>query len=108
MAFRAGKPTVGLTIMGILALGLVSGIIKEIFFRGFAKIFCGPVMGEMTALLLFNVMFAMLDWYNFGLSFVIGLIWIWAYKKSGHLLAPMIAHGGVNIGSLIYWILVSR
>ena len=108
MAYKAVKPTIGLTIMGILALGLVSGIIKEIFFRGLAKVFCGSVMGEMTALLLFNVMFAMLDWYNFGLSFIIGLIWIWAYKKSGHLISPMIAHGGINIISLIYWILVTQ
>ncbi|MCR4641230.1 MAG: CPBP family intramembrane metalloprotease [Lachnospiraceae bacterium] len=107
MAYKAGKPTIGLTIMGILALGLVSGIVKEIFFRGMAKVFCGSVMGEMTALLLFNVMFAMLDWYNFGLSFVIGSIWIWAYKKSGHLIAPMIAHGGINIISFIYWIMVT-
>ncbi|MBR6849368.1 MAG: CPBP family intramembrane metalloprotease [Lachnospiraceae bacterium] len=53
-------------------------------------------------------MFAMLDWYNFGLSFIIGLIWIWAYKKSGHLISPMIAHGGINIISLIYWILVTQ
>lgn len=50
--------------MGVLAFGLVSGIVKEIFFRGFAKKFCGSVMGEMTAFILFNVMFAMLDWYN--------------------------------------------
>ena len=108
MAYKAAKPTTGLTIMGVLALGLVSGIVKEIFFRGFAKKFCGSVMGEMTALILFNVMFAMLDWYNFGFSFIIGLIWIWAYKKSGHLIAPMIAHGGINIISLIYWIVVAK
>ena len=108
MAYKAGKQTIGLTIMGIIALGLVSGIVKEIFFRGLAKVFCGSVMGEMTALLLFNVLFAMLDWYNFGLSFVIGLIWIGAYKKSGHLISPMIAHGGINIIALIYWILVTQ
>ena len=108
MAYKAGKPTVGLTIMGVLALGLVSGIVKEILFRGLAKRFCGPVMGEMTALILFNVLFAMLDWYNFGLSFIIGLICIWAYKKTGHLIAPMIAHGGINIIALIYSILVTK
>ena len=48
--------------MGFIALGLVSGIVKEILFRGLAKVFCSPVMGEMTALILFNVMFTMLDW----------------------------------------------
>lgn len=108
LAFKAGRQSAGLLIMGFIALGLVSGIVKEILFRGLAKVFCGPVMGEMTALILFNVLFTMLDWYNFGLSFVLGLICIWAYKKTGHLLAPMIVHGGINIVSLIYWVVVTK
>ncbi len=33
---------------------LTSGICKEIYFRGFAKRFCGEVFGETAALLLFN------------------------------------------------------
>ena len=61
MASKAGEMTAGQIIMGIIALGFVSGIVKEIFFRGLAKVFCGPVIGEMTALLLFNVLFAMFD-----------------------------------------------
>ena len=64
-------------------------------------------MGEMCALILFNVMFTMLDWYNFGFSFILGLICIWAYKKTGHLIAPMIAHGGINLIALVYWIVVT-
>lgn len=107
MACKGEEMTPGSFIMGVLALGIVSGIVKEIFFRGLAKVFCGSVMGEMTALILFNVMFAMLDWYNFGLSFIIGLIWIWAYKKSGHLIAPMIAHGGINVIALVYWVVTA-
>ena len=93
--------------MGVIALGLVSGIVKEILFRGLAKVFCGPVMGEMCSLILFNVMFAMLDWYNFGFSFILGLICIWAYKKTGRLIAPMIVHGGINIIALVYLIVVT-
>lgn len=108
MAVKPESPTAGLLIMGVIALGLVSGIVKEILFRGLAKVFCGPVMGELTALILFNVMFTMLDWYNFGFSFVLGLICIRAYKKTGHLLAPMIAHGSINIIGLIYWVVTSR
>lgn len=80
----------------------------EALFRGLARVFCGPVRGEMTAMILFNVMFTMLDWYNFGFSFILGLICIWAYKKTGHLLAPMIAHGGINIISIVYWIVVTK
>ena len=108
LAFKHGPQSVGLLIMGVIALGLVSGVVKEILFRGLAKVFCGPVMGEMTALIMFNVLFTMLDWYNFGFSFILGIICIWAYKKTGHLLAPMIAHGGINIISLVYGIMVTR
>ena len=107
LAFKADRPSVGITIMGVIALGFVSGIVKEILFRGLAKVFCGPVMGEMCALILFNLMFTMLDWYNFGFSFILGLICIWAYKKTGHLIAPMIAHGGINFIALVYGIVVT-
>ena len=93
--------------MKIVALGFVSGICKEIYFRGFAKRFAGPVLGEMQALLLFNIMFAMLDWYNLGFSFVAGLIWIFAYKKSGRLITSMIAHGEANLAAIIYILITS-
>lgn len=99
--------SIGIVILRIVALVFVSGICKEIYFRGIAKTFCGNVMGETTALLLFNVMFAMLDWYNFGFSFFAGLVWLWAYKKTGHLITSMIAHGGANLIGICYMILTS-
>ncbi len=95
------------TIMKMISLVFVSGICKEIYFRGFAKCFVGSVIGENKALLLFNLMFAMLDWYNFGFSFFAGLIWIWSYKRSGHLISSMIAHGGANLAAIIYIFIVS-
>ena len=91
-------------ILMTISLGFVSGICKEIYFRGFAKTFCGSVLGETTALLLFNVMFGMLDWFNVGHSFIVGLLWIWGYKKSKHLIVPMIAHGGMNLISVVFYI----
>lgn len=91
-------------VLMIISLGIVSGICKEIFFRGFAKNFCGSILGETTALLLFNVMFGMLDWFNMGHSFIVGLLWIWGYKRSKHLIVPMIAHGGMNLISVVFYI----
>lgn len=91
-------------VLMIISLGFVSGICKEIFFRGFAKNFCGSVLGENTALLLFNIMFGMLDWFNMGHSFIVGLLWIWGYKRSKHLIVPMIAHGGMNLISIAFYI----
>lgn len=91
-------------ILMIISLGFVSGICKEIYFRGFAKNFCGSVFGENIALLLFNVMFGILDWFNMGQSFILGLLWIWGYKRSKHLIVPMIAHGGMNLIAVVYYI----
>ncbi len=106
LAFQGwSRLSVGEIILMIVSLGFISGICKEIYFRGFAKLFCGDVFGETTALLLFNVLFGMLDWFNMGHSFLVGLLWIWGYKKSGRLIVPMIAHGGMNIISVVYYIL---
>ncbi len=91
-------------VLMAISLGFVSGICKEIFFRGFAKNFCGSVLGETAALLLFNMMFGLLDWFNMGHSFVVGLLWIWGYKRSKHLIVPMIAHGGMNLISVLFYI----
>ena len=97
--------TVGEIVLMTISLGFVSGICKEIFFRGFAKNFCGSILGENAALLMFNIMFGMLDWFNMGLSFAVGLLWIWGYKKSKHLIVPMIAHGGINLIAVVFYII---
>ena len=99
------KLTVSEIVLMAISLGIVSGICKEIFFRGFAKNFCAGVLGETTALLLFNMMFGLLDWFNMGHSFVVGLLWIWGYKKGKHLIVPMIAHGGMNLISIVFYII---
>lgn len=97
--------TVSEIVLMAISLGIVSGICKEIFFRGFAKNFCAGVLGETTALLLFNMMFGLLDWFNMGHSFVVGLLWIWGYKKGKHLIVSMIAHGGMNLISVVFYII---
>lgn len=102
-----GRLSVSEIILMTVSLGIVSGICKEIYFRGFAKNFCGSAFGEITALLLFNVMFGMLDWFNMGHSFIVGLLWIWGYKKSKHLIVPMIAHGGMNLISVVFYIITA-
>ncbi len=107
LAFVDTDTSVGTTVMKVIALVFVSGICKEIYFRGLAKRLVGTVLGETNALLLFNLMFAMLDWYNFGFSLIAGFIWILAYKKSGHLISSMIAHGGTNLAGIIYLLVMS-
>ena len=106
LAFTDTDTSVGTTIMKIISLVFVSGICKEIYFRGFAKSLVGSVLGETKALLLVNIMFAMLDWYNFGFSFFAGLIWIFSYKMSGHLISSIFPHAGVNLAGIIYLIVM--
>lgn len=105
---RQGKESgISIIIMEVLGLVLVSGIVKEIYFRGLAKRFGGPVFGEMAALLLFNVLFGILDWFNLGCSFVSGLVWLFAYKKTNHLITPMICHVGSGLLFVVYWLFIS-
>ncbi|MBE5871844.1 MAG: CPBP family intramembrane metalloprotease [Lachnospiraceae bacterium] len=101
-----GRMGVGVTILYVISLVFVSGIFKEIYYRGFATRFCGPIFGEVTALLLFNMLFALLDWYNFGYSFVLGLVCIFGYQKRKRMVVPMIIHGGTNLISIIYIIVM--
>lgn len=102
-----GSLSIGEIMLMTISLGIVSGICKEIYFRGLAKNFCESAFGEIGALLLFNVMFGMLDWFNMGHSFIVGLLWIWGYKKSKHLIVPMIAHGGMNLISVVFYIITA-
>lgn len=104
MARQGKEMGINVAAMEIIALVLVSGIVKEIYFRGLAKRFGGPVFGEMKALLLFNMLFAMLDWFNLGVSFVIGLVWLMAYRKTNHLITPMICH---CLSGLYYFVCTS-
>ncbi len=91
-----------LGIIGVISLVFVSGICKEIYFRGFAVNMCSAVFGEWSSLLLFNLLFAVLDWHNLGYSFLLGVLCSIGYKWRKHLIVPMIIHGGVNLVGIIY------
>lgn len=106
LAFNGGRLSLGMAILYFFSLVPISGICKEIYFRGFAKHFCGSVFGETCAFLLFNMLFGLLDWYNMGYSFVLGLICIWGYRKRKHLIVPMIIHGGVNLIGIVYMLVM--
>lgn len=109
MAFEGiSEQTPSLVILEIISLVFISGFCKEIYFRGFAKNFASDIFGEIGAFLLFNMLFGLLDWFNMGHSFIAGLVWIFIYKKTKHLIAPMIAHGGMNLIAIIYYIVMTN
>lgn len=82
----------------IISLVFFSGFIKELIFRGLAMHMGKDVFGEWGAFLLFNIIFSILDWMNFGSSFVSGIIWFLCYRKTKKLITPIVCHG---IGNLI-------
>ena len=100
---RTGIPSFGFPTTGMNTY--IHG--ASMALAGIAKRFAGTILGETKALLLFNLMFAMLDWYNIGFSFFAGLVWIWAYKRSGHLISSIIAHGVGNLAAIIYFLVMN-
>jgi CAAX amino terminal protease family. len=83
--------------IAIISLVIVSGLLKEIYFRGIPYIFLKDAFGEWTAFLMGNICFTILDWPNVGYSFFLGLIWYLFYRKRGSLSIPVIAHGLHNL-----------
>ena len=88
-------------ILYFLSLSLVCGILKELYFRGFAKFFLADIFGENFSYLLTAILFGIVDWQNMGSSVILGLLWGFAYKKNGRLIVPMIAHGLINALGII-------
>ncbi|MEE1281954.1 MAG: CPBP family intramembrane glutamic endopeptidase [Acutalibacteraceae bacterium] len=92
-------------ILGILSLSLVCGFLKELYFRGFAKLFLSDTFGETTSYILTAILFGIVDWQNMGSSILLGLLWGYAYKKNNRLIVPIIAHSMINAIGII-WMLI--
>jgi membrane protease YdiL (CAAX protease family) len=98
MGYPVWRPAFnGTWILAFLSLVLVSGFFKEIYFRGLANHFLKERIGEWPAYLLTNTLFAILDWFNFGMSFVFGMIWIAFYRRRNRIIVPIIAHAIHNL-----------
>lgn len=92
---------ISLVFLEIVSLVLVSGIFKEIYFRGIPYVLLRPKIGEWKAFFIGNICFALLDWPNLGLSFFLGFIWYLFYRKRGSLLIPIIGHGVFNLCGIL-------
>ncbi|MFP4165026.1 MAG: CPBP family intramembrane glutamic endopeptidase [Chitinispirillaceae bacterium] len=86
-----------LILLEILSIVIISGILKEIYFRGIPYYIMKGRYGEWKAFLFGNICYTVLDWPNFGLSFFLGLIWYLFFRKRGSLIIPIIGHGLFNL-----------
>lgn len=88
-----------LSLLECWVLAAASGIAEEALFRGALQ----PLLGWVGASLLFGLAhFAprreLLPWMGFSLVAGFGLGWL--YQETGNLVAPVIAHAGVNAVNL--------
>jgi membrane protease YdiL (CAAX protease family) len=88
-------------VLGPLSLGecwllaLVSGVAEEAFFRGALQ----PQVGLLAASLLFGAAHfvprrELLLWTAFSIA--AGLLLGWLFEATGNLVAPVVAHAGIN------------
>jgi hypothetical protein len=88
-------------VLGPLSLGecwllaLVSGVAEEAFFRGALQ----PQVGLLAASLLFGAAHfvprrELLLWTVFSIA--AGLLLGWLFDATGNLVAPVVAHAGIN------------
>lgn len=89
-------------VLQIISLVFVSAFVKELIFRGFAVHMGAEVFGELPSFILFNIIFAILDWMNFGSSFIGGIIWYLCYRKTKKLITPMVCHGLGNLIAILF------
>lgn len=94
-----------LYILIFLSLSVTCGILKEIYFRGFAKYFLADTFGMNISILFTSILFCIVDWQNMGSSLILGLLWGFMYKKKDRLIIPIIAHGTLNCIGII-WMLI--
>jgi len=82
-----------------IVLAVVSGVAEEVFFRGVLQ----PLLGWLLASLIFGgVHFVpkreMLPWTGFALA--AGLVLGALFESTGNLVAPIVAHVGINAVNL--------
>jgi membrane protease YdiL (CAAX protease family) len=89
--------SISIILLEIVSLVIISGIFKEIYFRGIPFYLLKNKYGEWKAFFFGNICYTILDWPNYGLSFFLGLIWYLFFRKRGSLIIPIIGHGLCNL-----------
>ncbi|WP_181350778.1 CPBP family intramembrane glutamic endopeptidase [Thalassobacillus sp. CUG 92003] len=97
-ALEANKTWITISI-GFISAAVISPIYEEIFYRGFLYTWfrrkCGVPTGIILSSLIFTVVH--IPTYNtLPVNFISGVIFAWAYEKSGSILPGMIIHGAFN------------
>ncbi|KGP90324.1 CAAX protease [Pontibacillus chungwhensis BH030062] len=85
--------------IGFISAAVISPIYEEIFYRGFLYKWFRLKWGVSMSLVVSSVIFMLvhIPTYNtLPITFIGGLIFAWAYEKSGSVVPSMIIHGAFN------------
>ncbi|AKN30543.1 abortive infection protein [Clostridium carboxidivorans P7] len=88
-------------LIQFLTLVIIAPLVKEIVFRLYSKLFLEEKYGMLVSVLISNIIFGVFDWHTTGISFIAGLLWYAFYIKRRRLIVPIVAHGSVNLISII-------
>jgi membrane protease YdiL (CAAX protease family) len=102
------RAVVGMSIFDTVVL---TPVFEEIVFRGLLFATLRRRFGLSTAAVLSAGIFAIAHGYGilgFGAVFWSGLLWAWAYERTGSLLPSMAAHAADNLMASLSVILVLR
>lgn len=95
-------------LIGIISAGVISPIYEEIFYRGFLYRFLRTRTGMGWAIVLSSLIFTVAHFPTTNampVNFVSGVIFAWAYERSGSVWPGVIVHGLVNTLAVLLTIL---
>jgi len=84
--------------LAVLGASVVAPVVEEVIFRGVLYLPARRAMGAVPAAALVSVVFALAHGYVWGLPqlFVLSLIFVALFERTGTLLASMAAHSAFN------------
>ncbi len=87
--------SVGELVPAILGYAVIAPVLEEFVFRGILYATIRRQLGPWGSILISAVIFSLAHGYGVvgGLTiFLSGILWVWAYEKTGSLLPGMAAH----------------
>lgn len=86
-------------LIGIISAGIISPIYEEIFYRGFIYRWIRVRLGVKWGILLSSLIFTIAHFPTLNampVNFITGVMFAWAYEKTGSVIPAMIIHGVFN------------
>lgn len=91
-------------LIALVSAGIISPVYEEIFYRGFIYRWLRVRLGMGWGIVLSSLIFTLAHFPTLNVMpavFVGGIVFAWAYEKTGSVIPGMIIHGGFNTLSIV-------